>query len=188
MDFKKFLKEALPTNHTGAAIANYTPYLFPSDDDTLTQDFQTPAETGLAKWQFSGLYPVMKVSLQSNKGDGPSIDSMVAASDEYTDIMNRNVANTMKKNFSQFTEEASPSSKDCPKGEYYCTKRKKCMPIPSGYRVGWGGWLKPINGKKNGNGNGNGNGSRNGNGSSNGNGGGNGGGNGNGGGGNGGGE
>ena len=58
------------------------------------------------------------------------------------------------------------------------------MPIPSGYRVGYGGWLRPE--KKNGNGkngNGNGNGSHNGNGNGNGNGGGNGGGNGNGGGG-----
>ena len=83
--------------------------------------------------------------------------------------------------------EASPAGKECPKGEYYCTKRKKCMPIPSGYHVGRGGWLvhdhKHTGNGKNGNGNGNGNGSHNGNGSSNGNGGSNGGGNGNGGGG-----
>ena len=78
--------------------------------------------------------------------------------------------------------------KECKKGYYYCTKEKKCMPIPSGMRVGYGGWLMPDkkkNGKKNGNGNGNGanNGNGNGNGhSGNGNGG-----NGNGGGGNGGG-
>ena len=88
----------------------------------------------------------------------------------------------MEKQFSQFMGEAkdSPSGKNCPQGEYYCTKRKKCMPIPSGYHVGRGGWL--VNDKKNGNGNGNGNGSHNGNGNGNGNGG-----NGNGGGGNGGG-
>ena len=84
------------------------------------------------------------------------------------------------KNFKQFTEHTSPAGKDCPPGKYYCTKRKKCMPIPSGYHVGRGGWL--VNDKKNGNGNGNGNGSHNGNGNGNGNGG-----NGNGGGGNGGG-
>ena len=75
--------------------------------------------------------------------------------------------------------------KDCKQGYYFCTKEKKCMPIPSGMRIGYGGWLEPKK-KKNGNGkngNGNGNGSYNGNGSSNGNGGGNGGGNGNGGGG-----
>ena len=86
----------------------------------------------------------------------------------------------IKKNLSQFMENASPAGKDCPPGKYYCTKRKKCMPIPSGYHVGRGGWL--VNDKKNGNGNGNGNGSHNGNGNGNGNGG-----NGNGGGGNGGG-
>ena len=90
------------------------------------------------------------------------------------------------KSFKQFTEHTSPAGKDCPPGKYYCTKRKKCMPIPSGYHVGRGGWL--VNDKKNGNGNGNGNGSHNGNGGSNGNGGGHSGGNGNGGGGNGGGN
>ena len=84
------------------------------------------------------------------------------------------------KSFKQFTDHTSPAGKDCPPGKYYCTKRKKCMPIPSGYHVGRGGWL--VNDKKNGNGNGNGNGSHNGNGNGNGNGG-----NGNGGGGNGGG-
>ena len=98
----------------------------------------------------------------------------------------------MEKQFSQFMREASPAGKECPKGEYYCTKRKKCMPIPSGYHVGRGGWLvqdhKHTSNGKNGNGNGNGNGSHNGNGGSNGNGGGHSGGNGNGGGGNGGGN
>ena len=41
--------------------------------------------------------------------------------------------------------------KECKKGYYYCTKEKKCMPIPSGMRVGYGGWLMPDkkkNGKK----------------------------------------
>ena len=74
--------------------------------------------------------------------------------------------------------------KECKKGYYYCTKEKKCMPIPSGMRIGYGGWLEPKKNGKNGkNGNGNGNGSHNGNGGSNGNGGGHSGGNGNGGGG-----
>ncbi len=48
--------------------------------------------------------------------------------------------------------------KDCKQGYYFCTKEKKCMPIPSGMRIGYGGWLEPKK-KKNGNGkNGNGNG------------------------------
>ena len=32
--------------------------------------------------------------------------------------------------------------KKCPPGKYYCTDRKKCMPIPRGYYVGRGGWLE----------------------------------------------
>jgi hypothetical protein len=72
--------------------------------------------------------------------------------------------------------------KKCKTGYYYCNTDKKCKPIPSGYRVGFGGYLRQekSNGKKNGNGNGgNGSGNGNGNGSNgNGNGGSNGGGNG----------
>ena len=52
--------------------------------------------------------------------------------------------------------------KKCPPGKYYCTDRKKCMPIPRGYYVGRGGWLEKD--KKNGNGNGQNNGNGNGNG------------------------
>ena len=79
--------------------------------------------------------------------------------------------------------------KKCKSGYYYCNKDKKCKPIPKGYRIGYGGYLrhdndddtngkkKNGNGKSNGSSNGNGNGgngSGNGNGSSGGNGGGNG--------------
>ena len=55
----KLLKEAAPTNSVGSNPAGYSsnaaaagpcagfdPYLFPAADDTLSQDFQTPAETG----------------------------------------------------------------------------------------------------------------------------------------------
>ena len=57
--------------------------------------------------------------------------------------------------------------KTCKSGQYYCTKDKKCKPIPSGYHVGRGGWLEKDDDskKKNGNGNGNGNANGNGNGS-----------------------
>ena len=55
--------------------------------------------------------------------------------------------------------------KKCGEGEYYCNDDKKCKPIPKGYKVGYGGYLKPenendeSNGKKGGsNGNGNGHG------------------------------
>ena len=57
--------------------------------------------------------------------------------------------------------------KKCKSGYYYCNTDKKCKPIPKGYRIGYGGYLRQekddddTNGKKkNGNGNGgNGNGS-----------------------------
>ena len=59
----------------------------------------------------------------------------------------------------------SEGKKKCGEGEYYCNDMKKCRPIPKGYRVGYGGMLKPenekdeSNGKKGGsNGNGNGHG------------------------------
>jgi len=74
------------------------------------------------------------------------------------------------KDFTSFME----ASKTCPKGKYYCFDEKKCKPIPTGYRIGYGGRLAPDNRSDSGNGgNGNGNGHSNGNGN-NGNGGGNG--------------
>ena len=55
--------------------------------------------------------------------------------------------------------------KKCKQGYYYCYKDKKCKKIPTGYRVGLGGWLRrekeeeKEEEQKNGNGaNGNGNG------------------------------
>jgi len=64
--------------------------------------------------------------------------------------------------------------KKCKSGYYYCYTEKKCKPIPKGYRIGYGGYLRhekdddSKNGnKKNGNG-GNGNGSNGGNGNGNG--------------------
>ena len=80
------LREAAPTNSTGADIANFDKFLFPVDDDLLTQDYQTPAELGLAKDEFLGVYPVMKLQLDKSS-DGPSIDSMVDASKEYVNRM-----------------------------------------------------------------------------------------------------
>ena len=66
--------------------------------------------------------------------------------------------------------------KKCKSGYYYCNTDKKCKPIPKGYRIGYGGYLRhdkdddDSNGKKkNGNGNGgNGNGGNGGNGNGNG--------------------
>tara|TARA_B100001094_G_scaffold157325_1_gene152321 strand:- start:6367 stop:6999 length:633 start_codon:yes stop_codon:yes gene_type:complete len=59
--------------------------------------------------------------------------------------------------------EIDEEKKKCGEGEYYCNDDKKCKSIPKGYRVGYGGMLKPDNSDddtngKNGNGNGNGHG------------------------------
>ena len=50
--------------------------------------------------------------------------------------------------------------KKCKSGYYYCNTDKKCKPIPRGYRVGYGGYLRKEKDdddsktKSNGNGNG----------------------------------
>ena len=111
--FKDFLKEQ-PTNNVGnggftnaanpdGPVAGFDKKLFPSNIDLLDQGYQTPAEPGLSKWtRWSNVYPVMKVSLSSNLGDGPSIDAMVKASNEFTDIMNKHTEEIVKKNYKQF--------------------------------------------------------------------------------------
>ena len=102
--FKEFLKEqVVPTNINGSAVANYSPFLFPKDEDLLSQDYQTAAETGEDRYtRFAGVYPVMKVSLDSNLGDGPSVDQMVDASMKFTDIMDSRTESRIRKNFSRF--------------------------------------------------------------------------------------
>ena len=75
-NLKSFLKEA-PTNHVGngglTGAANPAGPLGGSNnkllfrkrqDDLLSQDFQTPGESGLNKWELgSGVYPVEKLSI-----------------------------------------------------------------------------------------------------------------------------
>ena len=69
-------------------FAGFDKKLFKGDEDLLSQDFQTPAEPGQNKYNTgSGVYPVMKVSLSNNMGDGPSIDAMVAASKKFVNKM-----------------------------------------------------------------------------------------------------
>ena len=74
--------------------AGYDKKLFKGDDDLLSQDYQTPGESGQAKWRFSNIYPVLKLSLSNSQGDGPSIDDMVDASKM---IVNRKDESSKKK-------------------------------------------------------------------------------------------
>ena len=70
---KDFLSEQ-PTNSVGAdgyqrdatasgPVAGDDKKLFKGSDDLVTQDYQTPAEPGLAKWRFSNVYPLSLGSL-----------------------------------------------------------------------------------------------------------------------------
>lgn len=75
------IKEAAPTNNISSGdITSRDILLFRRNEDLLDQDYQTPGQSGLAKWRFSNVYPVQKLSLSD-------IDNMVDASKEYTNVM-----------------------------------------------------------------------------------------------------
>jgi hypothetical protein len=93
------LNEGVPTNSTGSSISNYDKFLFPIDDDDLSQDYQTPGESGLAKWRFSNVYPVQKLTDQD-------INNMVDASKEFVKMQDENTEQRVRKNFSSFMEDA----------------------------------------------------------------------------------
>ena len=96
MDIERFIKkirdirEAAPTNSSGAngftnaagtgPVAGYDKRLFGVTDDLLSQDYQTPDESGLAMYRFSNVYPVEKLSEKD-------IDNMVSASKEYDELV-----------------------------------------------------------------------------------------------------
>ena len=199
ISFKQYLEESTPTVHANAAgtedgftsdanaagpVAGFDKKLFPGDEDLLDQGFQAPGETGQDRYnRFFGVIPVQKMNLDTKLDGEPSIDSMVAASKEFTDLMDKHTQSVVRKNLARFMGEATESQK-CPEGHYWCHTDKKCKKIPKGKYVGPGGWLRSGHSHSH---NGNGNGSNNGNGNGNGHSGNGNGGNGNGGGGNGGG-
>ena len=109
MDINKIIKtlrnlnEDVPTNSTGSSISNYDKFLFPIDDDDLSQDYQTPGQSGMSKWRFSNVYPVQKLTDQD-------IDNMVDASKEFVNMQDENTEQRVKKNFSSFMEDAPVNS------------------------------------------------------------------------------
>tara|TARA_B100001057_G_scaffold84137_1_gene79958 strand:- start:110 stop:706 length:597 start_codon:yes stop_codon:yes gene_type:complete len=83
----KQMRESAPTNSVGAngltnnasasgPLAGFDRLMFPPSEDLLSQDYQTPGQSGLAKWRFSNVYPVQKVTEKD-------VDDMVDASKEY---------------------------------------------------------------------------------------------------------
>ena len=97
MDIERFIKkirdikEAAPTNSSGAdgfsstatasgPVAGYDKRLFTPTDDLLSQDYQTPGESGLSLYRFSDVYPVEKATELD-------VDDMVDASKKYDKLV-----------------------------------------------------------------------------------------------------
>ena len=110
--FKQYLEETPPTNWTNststvpgfsssaeAPVAGFDPFLFPGDEDLLDQGFQAPGETGQDRYnRFFGVIPVQKMNLDTKLDGEPSIDSMVAASKEFTDLKDKHTQSVVRKN------------------------------------------------------------------------------------------
>jgi len=76
---------------------------------TLDQDYQTPGESGLARYRFSNVYPAQNVT---NKG----VDSMVDASSEYLKLADEGTqrqveqrVDRIRQMFKSLREEAGPT-------------------------------------------------------------------------------
>lgn len=102
------------TNSASASgpFAGYDKKLFKvAAYNLLSQDFQTPDETGQNRYNtFASVYPVMKLSLSNSQGDGPSIDAMVDASKEFVNKMDESNQKRVKKNFTDFMLEPQISN------------------------------------------------------------------------------
>ena len=75
-------------------VAGIDTKLFKGADDLLDQDYQTPGQSGEAKWRFSNVYPVQRIGLQD-------VDAMVDASNEYTKIVDESAYQRIRQVFNQ---------------------------------------------------------------------------------------
>ena len=116
IDITRSLKES-PTMSVGdggytnsaAASGPVSGYDAPLPLPTLDQDYQTPGQSGLAKYRFSNVYPAQNVT---NTG----VDNMVDASSEYLKLADegyqRNTearVNRIRQMFKSLREEAGPT-------------------------------------------------------------------------------
>ena len=116
IDITRSLKES-PTMSVGdggftnsaTASGPVSGYDAPLPLPDLSQDYQTPGESGLAKYRFSNVYPVEKVTEKN-------IDSMVDASNEYLQLADkenqRNAEeriNRIRQMFKSLREESGPT-------------------------------------------------------------------------------
>jgi hypothetical protein len=84
------------TNNSPAQgpVAGIDTKLFKGEDDLLDQDYQTPGQSGQAKWRFSNVYPVQRVGLQD-------VDAMVDASKEYVKMVDESAYQRIRQVFNQ---------------------------------------------------------------------------------------
>ena len=116
IDITRSLKES-PTMSVGdggftnsaTASGPVSGYDAPLPLPTLDQDYQTPGQSGLAKYRFSNVYPAQNVT---NRG----VDNMVGASSEYLKLADegyqRNTearVNRIRQMFKSLREEAGPT-------------------------------------------------------------------------------
>ena len=116
IDITRSLKES-PTMSVGdggftnsaTASGPVSGYDVPLPLPDLSQDYQTPGESGLAKYRFSNVYPAQNVT---NRG----VDNMVGASSEYLKLADegyqRNTearVNRIRQMFKSLREEAGPT-------------------------------------------------------------------------------
>ena len=116
IDITRSLKES-PTMSVGdggftnsaTASGPVSGYDVPLPLPDLSQDYQTPGESGLAKYRFSNVYPVEKVTEKN-------IDSMVDASNEYLQLADKEnqrnaeeTINRIRQMFKSLREEAGPT-------------------------------------------------------------------------------
>ena len=99
----------------------------------LSQDYQTPGESGLAKYRFSNVYPVEKVTEKN-------IDSMVDASNEYLQLADkgnqRNAEeriNRIRQMFKSLREEAGASGPTMSVGDGGYTGKANASGPAAGY-------------------------------------------------------
>ena len=95
IDITRSLKES-PTmsvgdgGYTNSATASgpVSGYDAPLPLPTLDQDYQTPGQSGLAKYRFSNVYPAQNVTDQD-------VDNMVDASSEYVKLVDEGTQRKM---------------------------------------------------------------------------------------------
>ena len=150
------LNEA-PTNSVGntgytnsgsnTTLGGFDKFLFPPTEDLLDQDYQTPGQSGQAKWRFSNVYPAQKLSLSD-------IDNMVDASKDYTKMINDkrlkniiDIVRSLRENVAVPTNNASSGAIAGLPPDQPPVRKKKRKETPVGRYGSRKMWLQDLRGK-----------------------------------------